>query len=560
MPDTYNVADSLRSHAQSRPDAPALRFPSARYRTNAPTWDTWTFAELDRHSDGYARAFADHGVNAGDRTLVLLKPDLEFYATLFGLFKVGAVPVLLDPGMGLKALLACIERTCPRVLVGITPVHIVSTFARAPFATVALRFTRGIRLWWGGANLASAKRMADEPFALARLPADADAAIIFTSGSTGPAKGVASKQAMFHSQVHAIRDMLGLQPGWTDVQCFAAFALYDISMGLCSVIPQMNLSKPATADPKDILAAVSTFHPESAFASPIVWQNLSRHCVTEQVTIDSLKLAITVGAPIPAYLHRRFREILPAGCQIHTPYGATEGLPVSHIATDTILGTSEVAGTWDRTAAGHGTCVGSPAPGAELAIIGITEDPIPSWTDDLRVPRGEIGEVVVSGTQVSPEYKDAPQANQKSKIADGDRIRHRMGDLGYLDEQGRLWFCGRKAHRLETATGMVPAVPVEGVFNEHPDVFRTALVGVGRRGMEVPVLCVELEPGAHWSEDLLEELQQRARGTRWQDTVVRFLHHEAFPTDARHNSKIRREDLKQWATRQAGDLTTEVVA
>jgi acyl-coenzyme A synthetase/AMP-(fatty) acid ligase len=129
-----------------------------------------------------------------------------------------------------------------------------------------------------------------------------------------------------------------------------------------------------------------------------------------------------------------------------------------------------------------------------------------------------------------------------------------MGDLGYLDTDGRLWFCGRKAHRLQTRDGLVPAVPVEGIFNEHPDVFRTALVGVGTFGTQTPILCVELEPGRAWSETLPRELDSLAQDTPYAGIVRRFLHHPGFPTDARHNSKIRREDLAPWASRMCLDL------
>ena len=163
------------------------------------------------------------------------------------------------------------------------------------------------------------------------------------------------------------------------------------------------------------------------------------------------------------------------------------------------------------------------------------------------------------GPQVSPEYKDAPEANTKAKIRHGDEILHRMGDLGYFDEQGRLWFCGRKAHRVEAESGLIPAVPVEGVYNEHPAVFRSALVGLGAPGRQIPVLCVELEPGQDWTPDIEDELRSLATDTRWDGAVQRMLPHPGFPTDARHNSKIRREDLRQWAQNQCPDLAPQLV-
>ncbi len=550
---THNVAQALRHHATTRPDAVALRFPSATYRTEAPTWDSWTFADLDRHSDAYARGFREQGVNVGDRCLMLIKPGLDFYAVVFGLFKLGAIPVVLDPGMGLKALLRCIESNQPRVVIAESAVHAVRMFVRRPFAKAEVFVTRGTRWFWGGANLAACHVEADEPFELVLRDAHDDAAILFTSGSTGAAKGVASKQAMFAAQVDALQKMFDFQPGQVDVQCFAAFAIFDLCLGMTSVLPKMDLSKPATALPADILAAIHSHEADTCFASPVVWQNVSRHALATGATLPSVQTLLTVGAPIPAYLHQRFRKILPEGSQVWTPYGATEGLPISWIGTDEILGGGD-GGTWDRTAEGHGTCVGRIAPGAEVAIIGVTEEDLADWSAVEVLPPGEVGEIVVKGEQVSPEYKDAPEANRAAKIRDGGGFRHRMGDLGYLDEQGRLWFCGRKKHRLETPGGMLPAVPVEGVFNEHPDVFRTALVGVGASGAEVPVLCVEMEPGKTWSDAVEKDLVELAKGTPHEGVVQRFLPHPSFPVDARHNSKIRREDLKLWAEAQCPDL------
>jgi len=552
---THNVASALRRHATERPDAPAIEFPSRSYRTEAPAWDVWSYAELDQQSDAYARGFVDAGVRPGDRALMLVKPSLDFYAVLFALFKVGAVPVLLDPGMGIGNLLKCIERNQPRVVVAMSLVHAVRTFVRRPFASAEVLITAGSRWFWGGTTLAACHQPGSEPFELVMREASDDAAILFTSGSTGTAKGVASKQAMFASQVDALQQMFDFQPGQRDMQAFAAFAIFDVCLGMTSVIPQMNLSKPATAKPEDIVAAITRGRVDVAFGSPIVWQNTSRYCLDRNIELPDLRTLLTVGAPIPAYLHRRFQGILPQGAQVFTPYGATEAMPISWVGTDEILG-----GCWDRTASGHGTCVGRIVPGAEVQIIEITDEPVPTWSDDLALPPDTVGEVVVAGDMVSPEYKNADEANRLAKIADGDRVRHRMGDLGYLDDAGRLWFCGRKSHRLQTASGMVAAVPVEGVFNEHPDVFRTALVGVGAPGQQIPVLCVEMEPGKAWSTEVEQQLVQLAEGTEHEGLVRRFLPHPGFPTDARHNSKIRRGDLRQWAAGVAADLSSEEAA
>ena len=447
----WNVANLVRRHVLEQPDTPALRFPAASYTTATPAWDTWTYRQLDEESDSYARGLMALGVRAGDRTLMLSKPSLEFYAALFALFKLGAVPVLLDPGMGAKSLLACIERTRPRVAIAMPTVHAVRTLvARRSFSSVEIVITAGTRWFWGGATLASCRQPSAMPFPVVERAGTDDAAIIFTSGSTGTAKGVSSRQAMFAAQVEALREMFDFRPGQKDLQAFAAFAIFDLCLGMTSILPKMDYSKPATARPEDFVAAIRDQSPDVTFASPIVWQNVSRHCVEQGVTLPSIRVLLTVGAAIPAYLHRRFQKILTAGAQVWTPYGATEAMPISWIGTDEIL--SE---TWDKTARGAGICVGRLAPGATVRIVRITEDPIPTWDDALALPVGRVGEIVVGGDQVSPEYKDADDANRKAKIADGDRVLHRMGDIGCLDDQGRLWFHGRKAHRVECADGQL---------------------------------------------------------------------------------------------------------
>ena len=546
MPKNWNVAAMLRAQAENRPSEKALAFPSGT-SGGRTTWDWLTFAELDALSDTFARGFEATGLESGDRTLLLLKPSFDFYGVIFGLMKMGAVPVLMDPGMGVKPLLGCISQIGPVATVAIPPVHVVRLIARGSFASVKKPYTAGSKWFWGGHSLAQVKAAGagDTPYELRTYAADEEAAIVFTSGSTGLPKGVSYRHASFTAATEQIRDVYGLGPGTRVVECFAPFAIFDLCMGSTCIIPDMNLSKPATAQPERIADAIQLNDATVAFASPIVWVNTVRWCQKNKVTFPTLTKVLSAGAPIPPDLHRRFRDVLPEGAEVHTPYGCTEGMPVANVSTNTILGETAA-----KTAAGHGTCVGALAPQIRVRIIGITEDAIPTWSDDLELPQGEIGEIVLSGPVVSPEYKENPDANRKSKIQEGDTVLHRMGDLAYFDDQGRLWFCGRKGHRLQTESGMIPAVPVEGVFNEHPKVWRTALVGVGERGSEVPVLCVEAEAGETFTAADAEEMLALASGTRWEGVVSTWLLHTAFPTDARHNSKIRREDLKVWASKQ----------
>jgi acyl-CoA synthetase (AMP-forming)/AMP-acid ligase II len=261
-----------------------------------------------------------------------------------------------------------------------------------------------------------------------------------------------------------------------------------------------------------------------------------------------MKRVISAGAPVHAAVLERFARMLPTDASIFTPYGATEALPVCSIDHREIL-----AETARGAAAGKGICIGRPVKGISLSIITISDLPIESWSSKLVLPAGKIGEIVVRGDQVTASYFARSDATSLAKIPVAENsFWHRMGDLGYLDEQGRVWFCGRKSHRVRTGTGELYTIPVEGVFNTHPDVFRTALVGVGKPGWQRPVLCVELEKGVSIKEEQRIRRELLDLGSRYRHTadIQNILFHPAFPVDIRHNAKIFREKLAVWAGRK----------
>ncbi len=330
---------------------------------------------------------------------------------------------------------------------------------------------------------------------IAATDADEVAAIVFTSGSTGPPKGVVYRHRNFTAQVEAIREAYGIEPGEVNLPTFPLFALFDPALGMTTVVPEMDPTRPARVDPAKIIEPIREFGVTIMFGSPALLDTVGRWGVEHGVTLPTLRRVISAGAPVSPRVIERFQSMLTGDAAIHTPYGATESLPVATTSSHEILG--ETRHATDR---GAGTCVGRPVPSIEAAVIAIDDGPIDRWSEALQVATGEIGEIVVKGPQVTLEYFNAPAHTALAKIDEDDAVRHRMGDLGYFDESGRLWFCGRKSQRVRTAAGDLFTVPCEAVFNTHPEVFRTALVGVGRTRSQRPVLCVELEKNVAASE------------------------------------------------------------
>jgi acyl-coenzyme A synthetase/AMP-(fatty) acid ligase len=380
---------------------------------------------------------------------------------------------------------------------------------------------------------------------LAPTRPDETAAILFTSGSTGVAKGAVYTHGIFAAQVEMLRRLYGIEPGEVDLPTFPLFGLFGPALGMTAVIPEMHATRPGSVDPRKIFDAVRRYGVTNLFGSPALIRRVGQYGAEHQLRLPTLRRVISAGAPVPVSAVERFCQMLPEGAQVHTPYGATEALPVCSIGSHEIL-----AWTGARGPEGAGVCVGRPVEGMAVKVIRIDDGPVPEWRDDLEAPPGEVGEIVVQGPVVTHAYHNRPEATALAKIADPARgsFWHRMGDVGYLDDRGRVWFCGRKSQRVVTAAGTLFTVPCEGVFNAHPAVYRTALVGVERGGATEPVLCVEREPAAAAPEGQLRAELLALGAARPHTRVIReVLFHPGFPVDIRHNAKIFRERLALWA-------------
>jgi acyl-CoA synthetase (AMP-forming)/AMP-acid ligase II len=547
---TVNIAARLAVMADRRPDAVAVVEPLDYDGGGNRRYRQMTFRQLSDDSDRIARGLRKLGVVPGTRLALFVRPGVDFVSLVFALYKVGATIILIDPGMGRKNLIHCLETAEPEGFVAIPMVQAVRTVLRHRFPKAKKNVTVGRRWFWGGKTLEQLRRTPREGPELAATKAGDPAAIIFTTGSTGPPKGVQYTHGNFDAQVEQIRDFYAVQEGEVDVPGFPLFGLFNCAMGVTAVIPDMDPTRPAQVDPKKIIEAVADWKATQSFGSPAIWNVVGRYCEETGEKLPTLRRVLSAGAPVPAHVLRRMKACIHPEGDIHTPYGATESLPVASIAASEIL-----AETAAKTDVGAGVCVGRKFSGIEWKIVRITEGPIPRLEDAHILPTGEIGELIVTGSVVTRCYVTRTESNATGKIADGDRVWHRMGDVGYLDDQGRFWFCGRMAHRVQTAAGPKYTVHCEAIVNCHDDVYRSALVGVGEPGRQKPVLIVEPHPerfpGDPASrERLLAEIRQLAGTNPLTADIDTFLIHPSFPVDIRHNAKIFREKLAVWAAEQ----------
>lgn len=574
-----NICRHLKQAAHDIPHHLAVAVQSAKGASVANLrYSELDFLSLDRQSDVIAFALNAHGITQGMKAVLMVTPSLDFFALTFALFKAGIIPILVDPGMGIKNLKQCFAEAAPDAFIGIPKAHIARRLFGWGKGTIKILlnvdggktgFAAKLNCMATGAmslstllqNTSAQSSAQKSPYPMVLLKPNEMAAILFTSGSTGTPKGVVYSHAMFEAQIQALKNDYGICHGERDLATFPLFSLFGPALGMASIVPEMDASKPITANPEFLFAAIEQYQCSNIFVNPALLERLGRAGEQKQHTLPSVKRVISAGAPATIASIARFSKMLSDGVPVLNSYGATESLPISMIASDALFATTEM------TDNGAGICVGHAIDGVSIGIIGISEAVIPEWDDALLLKNGEIGEIIVQGPMVSQSYYqyDSQRDNQRdsatamAKIWDpvANCVRHRMGDLGYLDDQGRLWMCGRKAHRVDaTHKGKFAkryySIPCERIFNTHPNVKRSALVGVKVANEITPLICIELDTSlvCNKSQQLYQELTTLAEQFHQTQGIKRFLIHPDFPVDVRHNAKIFREKLAVWAQSQ----------
>jgi acyl-CoA synthetase (AMP-forming)/AMP-acid ligase II len=523
-----NVARFLEIRATEQPNDLAVMAPVGR-TAGKIRYEELTFADLHAQSEQVAHGLVARGIHPGMRTLLMVRPGSDLIRCCFALFKVGAVPVVIDPGMGLGNFLSCVRRTQPEALVGIPLAQMVSRLFPGTFTRLRyrIRVGKGFSRWYG--------RFPKQDFPIAGPGPDDLAAILFTSGSTGAPKGVCYGHGQFDAQVRLIRETFGIEPGEIDLPMLPVFSLFNPALGMTTVVPEIDPGKPARVQPEKILQAIRQCGVTNSFGSPVLWKKISAHARSTGEALPTVRRILMAGAPVPPALVEALRPCFP-NARLWSPYGATECLPVTCIEGETITGTSS-----SRTVSGAGTCVGQTVAGVQIRVIEIVDDPIESLEDCRNLDTGQIGEIIATGPSVTKSYDGLPEATRRAKITGPDgAVWHRMGDAGYLDEEGRLWFCGRIAERVITSKGGLYTDCCEGIFNALPGVNRSALIGLGTAPDQVPAIVIEPEPGSRLTEQAILDQARRFDLTR---CIERVFFDNAFPVDVRHNAKIHRLEL-----------------
>lgn len=554
---------------------------------------TLTWAELNRQVNAAAARLHALGVRPGDRVNLMVPPGARLTTLIYACMKLGAVIVVADTGLGLPGLTRALKGANPSFLIGIPAALTAARTLLWPGKRISVEPLGSVqeKLLGVAGSVFTAPAADGTPGAPVPTPTvvefpspvpDADAAVLYTSGSTGPAKGVVYTQRQLAGMRDAIANTYGFAPGSGLVAGFAPFALLGPALGATSVTPTMDVTRPKTLTASALASAAAAIDASVVFASPAALVNVVATAdelnAEQRAALAKVQTVLSAGAPIPVPLLEALSVLVP-NASLHTPYGMTEGLPVTDVSFEMIRqaiaeGTPNAAGEVLDPFARDGVCVGFAVYGAAVAIAPLLQDG--SVAVELTHEPGVTGEILVSAPHVKDRYDTLWVTEEQSISTPG---WHHTGDVGHLDASGRLWVEGRLAHVLLTSQGVLTPVAAEQSAESLPDVRRAALVAVGPAGTAAPVLVIEASantaalearqsastfkrallnrvPGAHRfpvAEGVAPfELSQLVRQKVAEDTGVELaavlVVHE-HPTDIRHNSKIDRPALGEWAAK-----------
>lgn len=544
-----NIAGALRWQAERQAGVTALHHADPRHY-GPQRYSSLTYIEFNERSDAYARGLDAFGIGTGDRVVLLAEPGLAFQALFFALLKLGAIPVLADPGMSPRLLGYCIGDAEPQAFIGSSRANLrrfigrwgskscrraVSTGSGVPGLAIGLK--QLYKLGMGDTRELFHHSRPDDP-----------AAILYTSGRGGKPKGVIYRHRHFSAQVDLFQEAFDITPGEISLSTHPLLGILDAALGMTTVIANIDPNRPNRSAAKRLVDAVEKFRVNNLFLSPAMLETLSVYVNDNDIKLPIIRRLITFNAAPRLETIARLEKCLHDEARIHAPYGSTECFPVCNVTNHDIDSTLQ-----DMMECGEGVCVGRPVAPNAVRIIAPSDHPFGNLDEVTELPPGMPGEIIVRGPACTDSYWRKKEEDQLSKIPDDSgKLWHRMGDVGSIDGLGRLWYCGRKSQSVDTGQETLYPDQAEAVFNQHPDVLRTALVGVGEPGKQEPALCVQLRHKLRPADNerVHFDLLQLAQTFSLTRSVRTVLFHPEFPVDTRNPALVRRDSLSKWAARK----------
>lgn len=306
-------------------------------------------------------------------------------------------------------------------------------------------------------------------------------------------------------------------------------------MGVTTVIPAIDLARPADDDGHVLAAQIRATGATCATFSPSLLLAVARAAIAEGRPLDTLRRVATGGAPVSRDDVAFFRRAAPRA-EVHILYGSTEVEPIAHLVD------SEMPAE-----AGHeGVCVGRIAEGLDHRLLRIHRGEVALGPDGWApwAPTCEAGELIVAGEHVCGGYWRNDDAFRAAKVIGPDgRVWHRTGDLCRFDGQGRLWMVGRVHNAILRGGQVLFPVRPEVAMRKLPFVLAAGYVGLPDAALgERAVAAFAVREGAAPQDSVAAVRAALDAAGVVADEVVEV---PEIPLDPRHHSKVEVAALRK---------------
>jgi acyl-CoA synthetase (AMP-forming)/AMP-acid ligase II len=497
-----NLMELFDKNVKDHPNIPALSMSSRN--------QTWTYQELSSKVNQATAYFRNLGIQKGDGVLILVPMSFELYTTLLALFKLGAVAVFIDPQSSKQHINACIKKYPLKAFIGVRKAHLLRLINK-DIREIPLHMTMGYLPFTKDFN----KYYQQDIRELKKVTVDDNdpALITFTSGSTGNPKAAVRTHAFLLKQYEVLSKNMLFKKGEIDISTLPVFVLANLAAGMHSVIPNVNLLRPAEVDGSVLLEDIKRYKATRFGGSPTLVDKITQHI--NDYSELSLTHVYLGGGPVYPKILKGLQEKLPQS-NVYGLYGSTEAEPIAHTSSFD-YDSKKVK----ETSTGNGLYVGDIVEEIKVKIVDGSK--LKSHMDEIDTIICEHGEILVNGDHVLKGYLNG-EGDEENKVNVKGEIWHRTGDAGYFDEQGKLWLLGRYSQRIITGDKVIYPFAVEAALFD--------------KGYQSAVILHDDEPC------IVVETKKPDENVLKNIGISKVLIVEKIPRDKRHNAKVDYGALK----------------
>jgi len=552
-----NVLSFLDKHLREQPDLITLRWVDPRVlqqwsgkRGDPLKHETLGIGLFNEQIARVAAGFEDIGIRRGDRVILFVPMSVPLYVSMFGLQRIGAIPVFLDSWARRAHLGASANIVSPRAMISFekafelcdTVPELKAVPIKVSVGPTSKKLTAAFE------ELVRVNRHAE----IAPVEQEETALITFTTGSSGVPKGANRTHRFLAAQHYALNSGLPYERSDVDLPVFPIFSLNNLASGVSTVIPAFDIGVPGDRDALILRSQLESCGVTCTTLSPSLFNRLSSFCLEQKIALSGLRRVVTGGAPVSRDNVVDFTAVAPQA-DIWVLFGSTEVEPMAHIEAKEMISLRTRASE-DSEWVDEGVNVGRVVQELRYRFLKIQKGPIEikaasDWRD-LVVADGHVGELIVAGEHVCRNYYNDEEAFRRAKILDENGVVwHRTGDLGRVDKEGFLWIVGRVHNAINRNGKYTFPVRSEIIMKKLPFVRLCAYLGVADAKLGEKTICViapmdnsDLKDPARLKEHRAElERIMKKNGVPVDGVVFR----ESVPMDPRHHSKVEYDVLRK---------------